>query len=112
MKLIHMAHKAGEGECLPQPMVESEYPYGLKLTLNEAQLEALGLEFPEAGKELHLEARAVVTKASTEDPDADGDVDFVCVDLQLTHLGVEDGEEKEEPENKVERRERAASRLY
>ena len=111
-KLISMAHKPGDGEAVPMPAVQSEYPYGLRVTLNEPQLEALGFKgLPEAGTQLHLEAIAVVTRASTEDPDADGDVDFVCVELQLTQLGIEEATE-DEPTNAVERRERKISKLY
>jgi hypothetical protein len=110
MKLIDMKHEPGEGEMLPTPAVQSEYPYGLRITLNEAQLDALGLEMPPAGTELHIEAMATVTRSSTEDPDADGDIDFVCVEMQLTRLGVE--EEREEPDDKVSVRERKAGKLY
>lgn len=112
MELIDMAHKPGEGEMVPQPCVAgSEYPYGLRLTLNQAQLDALGLELPPAGTELHLEARAVVTRSSTEDPDADGDIDYVCVELQLCELGIEEGDSGEE-ENPVELRAKNAGKLY
>lgn len=107
-----MAHKAGEGEMLPACPPQSEYPYGLRMTLNEEQLSALGLEgLPPAGTTLHLEAVAVVTRSSTEDPDADGDIDYVCVELQLTQLGVEEEGDSEE-EGAVERRERRGKRMY
>ena len=111
-KLISMAHKPGEGEAVPGPVAQSEYPYGLRITFNEPQLEALGFKsLPVAGTPIHLEAIAVVTRSSTEDPDADGDVDYVCVELQLTQLGIEEATE-EEPTNAVERRERAISKLW
>lgn len=112
MELIDMSHKPGEGEAIPAQIGPvSEYPYGLRLTLNQAQLEALGLGLPPAGTELHLEARAIVTRSSTEDPDADGDIDYVCVELQLCELGIEEGEGSEE-ENPVERRAKNAGKLY
>lgn len=113
MKLIDMHHKPGEGECAPVPCGPSnEYPYGLRITLHEEQLEQLGLEgLPPAGTKMHIEAVAVVTRSATEDPDADGDIDYVCVELQLTQLGCEiDGEA--EAGNKVERRHQKAARLY
>lgn len=105
-----MHHKPGEGEAMPMPACGGDYPYGLRLTLNEAQLEALGMEMPQAGTKLHIEAQAVVTRSSTEDPDADGDIDFVCVEVQLTALGIEEGGKKEE--SAVDKRERRASSLY
>lgn len=112
MNLIDMSHKPGEGQCTPMPCVSSEYPYGLRLTLNEEQLVALGLtQLPTAGVTLRLEAVAVVTRSSTEDPDADGDIDYVCVELQLTELGVE-LEEIADDENAVEKRDKGAKRLY
>lgn len=114
MKLIDMHHKPGEGESMPvcAPGPQSDYPYGLRMTLHEEQLKALGFsELPKAGTAIHLEAMACVTRSATEDPDADGDVDYVCVELQLTQLGAEiDGEP--EPENKVERRQKSAAKLY
>lgn len=115
MKLIDMHHKPGEAGpstmCTPCP--SSEYPYGLRITLNEEQLEALGLEMPTAGMSMHIEAHAVVTRASTEDPDADGDIDYVCVELQLTQLGIEEAEsEEEEDEDPVETRNEKARKLY
>lgn len=111
MNLIDMRHKPGEGECTPMPCVSSEYPYGLRLTLNEEQLVALGLAaLPVAGTKLRLEAVAVVTRSSTEDPDADGDIDYVCVELQLTELGIE--EEESEGPNAEERTKQATKRMY
>lgn len=114
MKLIDMHHKPGEvpnSPCVPYP--SSDYPYGLRITLNEEQLEALGLEMPTAGMAMHVEAHAIVTRAATEDPDADGDIDYVCVELQLTQLGIEEGEgEEEEDEDPVEARNEKAKKLY
>lgn len=111
MKLVSMHHKLGEGEAVPMPSC-GEYPYGLRLKLNEAQLAALELEMPTAGTKLHIEANATVTRSSTEDPDADGDIDYVCVELQLTELGVEEAEGPEEDEDPAEGRLKAAQKLY
>ena len=71
---------------------EPYYPYGLSLTLEAEQLEALGVslkELPSAGNGFHLEAYGVIRRSITEDPDADGDVDRVCLELQITHMGFE-----------------------
>lgn len=108
-KLIHMAHEAGEGET--SATISVDYPFGLRLTLNGPELEKLGLdELPEAGTEVTLGARAIVTRAATEDPDADGDIDQVCVELQITHLGL--GDEEEKDENPVDARDRKARTIY
>lgn len=106
MNLVDMHHEPGAGEAIPCA-TPSDYPYGLRITLHQEQLEALGFAaLPPAGTKLHLEAYAVVTRSSTEDPDADGDIDYVCVELQLTELGAE------EEESAVERRAKGAKRLY
>jgi hypothetical protein len=66
------------------------YPPGLRLRLDREQLEALGiLEAPSAGTTWRLEATAIVTCAVTADPDADGDVDAMALELQLVELGIE-----------------------
>jgi len=106
MDLINM--KSGDGGMPPTP-----YPSGLRLTLNQEQLQALGFkDLPPAGTPLHIEALAVVTSSSTQDPDADGDVDYVCVELQLTELGCEVEAEPEPAEKPGERRLRQAAKLY
>lgn len=113
MKLVDMHHKPGEGanELTPAPM-GGDYPCGLRLQLGEAQLKELGIdELPTAGTKLHLEARAVVTRSATEDPDADGDVDYVCVELQVTELGLEEGDDEEE-EDPVEARNAKARKVW
>jgi hypothetical protein len=104
MKLIDMK---------PPREAPNPSPYGLRLTLNQEQLQALGFkDLPVAGTELHIEAMATVTRSSTEDPDADGDIDYVCVELQLTELGCEVDEKQPEPENTVARRLRQGRKLY
>jgi hypothetical protein len=118
MKLIDMHHQPGEGECAPcMPCpAGNEYPYGLRITLHEEQLKALGIDgLPPAGTCLHLEACAVITRSATEDPDADGDIDFVCLELQMTQLGVEvDGEisEDEDEDDPLKDRQAVGERLY
>jgi hypothetical protein len=91
----------------------SPYPYGLRLNLNQEQLEALGIKgLPEAGTTMHLEAVAVVTRSSTEDPDADGDVDYVCLEMQVTQLGVEEGEADEDEDEEEDGKDDRAERMY
>jgi hypothetical protein len=76
------------------------------LTLNHEQLKALGLELPAAGTKLTLEAEAVVTHSSTEDPNADGDIDASHIELRLVELKVETDE------NPVDRRAKALSKVW
>jgi hypothetical protein len=88
---------------------EPYYPYGTCLTLNQEQLEALGFtELPHAGESFTIEAKATVRRSSTEDPDADGDVDYACVELQITHLGLEGEDDK----SRTARAKGKAAKLY
>lgn len=69
----------------------SPYPYGLRLHLTQTELEKLGYEgLPPAGTKVRIEAVACVTRAASEDPDADGDIDYLCVEMQITELGIEE----------------------
>lgn len=77
--------------AMPMAMSSCPYPYGLRINLSQEQLKALGYsDLPPAGTTLHLEATGVVTRASSEDPDADGDIDYLCVEIQITEMGVEE----------------------
>ena len=108
MKLIDLKTEAPRD--VPMPMgQEPYYPYGTCLTLDQDQLEALGLtELPPAGSAFTLEAKAIVRRSSTEDPDVDGDVDSACVELQITHLGLEGEDDK----SRSTRAKAKAAKLY
>jgi len=73
------------------PTALSPYPYGLRLNLTGDDLDRLGYgELPPAGTVLRLEAVGCVTRAASEDPDADGDIDYLCVEIQIIELGMEE----------------------
>lgn len=69
MKLVDMKYtsedkKKRNSECSPMKMSEPEYPYGLSLTLDDAQLEKLGIKtLPKVGSVIGIEARATVIAA-------------------------------------------------
>lgn len=69
------------------------YPYGLCVSLHEETLKKLKLdgELPDSGEMIHFCAIARVTgTADNEDSDAQGNkVRRRCVELQITHLGLE-----------------------
>jgi hypothetical protein len=89
-KLVNMAREPSEQAA---PMTEAPegpaYPYSLAINLDAEQLKALGFDtLPSAGMQFKIEALGTVTRASTEDPDADGDVDYACACLQITDLAL------------------------
>lgn len=96
----------------------SPYPYGLRLNLTGDDLEKLGYsELPPAGTKLRLEAVGCVTRAATEDPDADGDIDYLCVEIQITELGIEEegessGEDSDNDNGQPNDQDGRAERMY
>jgi hypothetical protein len=91
VKLVDMRHEGGGIDVGMAMPATSPFPYGLRLTLNQEQLEALGHEeLPPAGTMVRIEAVGCVTRASSEDPDADGDIDYLCVEIQIIEMGMEE----------------------
>jgi len=81
MELVDMTEDDEEPDMFPT----------LALTLDMDDLATLGIEFPGAGADFHIEATGIVTHSTTLDPDADGDVDQACVTLKIKMLGLELG---------------------
>lgn len=75
---------------LPVSSMVNRYPYGLCISLSEDELTKLGLsdEKPDVGDMIHLFAMARVTSVS-ENEKSDG-TKSCRVEMQITHLGVED----------------------
>jgi hypothetical protein len=93
MNLVDMERAPVQMEAAPIAAAPF-YPCCLSLMLDSEALAQLGIDdLPNAGTEFHLEAMGVITRSSTSDPDADGDVDSCCLSLQVTHLGFEHDEE-------------------
>jgi hypothetical protein len=110
VKLVDMKCELAK-DCVPMmaTCAGSPFPYGLRLSLNQEQLAALGHEeLPPAGTMVRIEAVGCVVRATSEDPDADGDCDYLCVEVQITEMGME---EESEPEDEEEEDDRA-SRMY
>lgn len=102
MDLVNMAENRALGEGLPSTMpTPNPYPWGLRLNITHEQLAKLGYdELPPAGTAIRLEATACVVRCTSEDPDADGDCDYSCIELQIKELGLEqDGEGAEDDED-------------
>lgn len=95
------------------PACVSPYPYGLRLNLTQEELEKLGYtSLPPAGTEVHLEAVGCVVRSSSEDPDCDGDVDYLCVEVQITQLGVAEGGKDKDEDAPAKVPGAAAEKLY
>jgi hypothetical protein len=73
---------------------QERYPYGLRLDLNNETLEKLGMKkLPSVGTVLMFEAKAKVVgsrQSATEGSENRS------VELQITHIDLEDGESSEE----------------
>jgi hypothetical protein len=100
VNLVNMAEEQEYGIPITAP-TPNPYPYGLRLNLTQEQLAKLGYdELPPAGTEIRLEAVTTVVRTTSEDPDADGDVDYSSIELQIKELGIEqEGEVAEEDED-------------
>jgi hypothetical protein len=116
-KMIDMAktpdeikEEIGEMVC-PSPPGKYKgprYPYGLALCLGKDELEKLDLDTDcEVGDTIHLFALAKVTSASQSEL-ADGTTEY-RIELQITHLGVEDENDENE---EMDRGEGRAARRY
>lgn len=115
-KMIDMAQTPEEArdesapivEALPKKYAGPRYPYGLAICLGKEELDKLDLdEDCEVGDTVHLFAMAKVTSASHREM-ADGKTE--CrIELQITHLGVEDEDEENEEADRGESR---ASKRY
>ena len=112
MELVSMAAEPGESSgAIAAPMSMSPYPYGLRLNLTMPELSKLGYsEMPPAGAMVRLEAVACVVRVTSEDPDADGDCDYCCVELQIKELGIE--EEEGEGSGQPKDQDATAKRMY
>lgn len=85
--------------AIPSP-AQNDYPYGLCISLTEQELEKLDLEPDcEVGDMIHGFFMAKVTSVSKNDVDGKK----TCrVELQITHLGLEDEDMEWEEEEKAE----------
>lgn len=115
MDLVDMENEPSEtgAAAVPQPYVPNPYPYGLRLNLTHEQLEKLGYsELPPAGCEIRGEFVGTVVRVTSEDPDADGDIDYSCIEIQIKELGIEEEGVEDDEESNGERSERHAGKLY
>lgn len=94
-KMVSMARSVEELKDANSAMpVQSLYDYGLTIRLNDESLGRLDLDTSdvEVGDLLDFRAMAEVTSVSKHDT---GDGEKCCVELQITHLGLEGNESTE-----------------
>jgi hypothetical protein len=98
MKLPPVKEKTA-AECAPCSYPREEYPYNLRLHLDTAQLEQLGIEaLPDVGTEVHIIAIAKVTSVNQGASEHDKKT-FRNVGLQITDLGLKPPKEKKKSED-------------
>ncbi len=86
--MIDMKRTKAEQKARSKPtsVGQSQYPYGLSISLGHSELTKLGIDkLPQVGTKIHLAAQAHVVSVS-QNTDADGE--SRRVDLELRKLGV------------------------
>lgn len=99
MKIMHDMELDDEDKLdamMPIAMSKKpDYPFGLRISLSEKELEKLGVDPAEAyvGGTVHLFAMAEITSVSKTE---DGNGDCCRVEMQIQKLGVESEDEENE----------------
>lgn len=89
MELVSMKNTPAEAKAEVSPAADGgpEYPYGLRLDLNDDALKKLGItSLPEVGTPLVLQARAQVCSTSAYDSQEGGA--SRCIGVQITDLAI------------------------
>lgn len=99
---VHMAKTPDEVEEKKERMttepVVNTYPYGLCISLCDDELDKLGDISCEVGSIVSFDAMAKVTAYSQHEVEEDGKKTLRRrVELQITHLGVEQDEDEQPP---------------
>lgn len=94
MKFVDMAHTPKEQKEELSPAAPSIYPYGLCLCLGQDELEKLDLEEGfSIGDLIDMRCLAKVTSVSMSE---NSDGVYKRVELQITHMAVENEDEEDE----------------
>lgn len=95
MTSMKMAKKEMEAKSEPAKMDQPQYPWGLKINLDNEALQKLGMkEMPKVGQKLMLHAKVEVTDAHASD--VKGGKKNVSCGIQITDMALEgEGEEYE-----------------
>jgi hypothetical protein len=76
----------GEGVCCSDGGASDDYPYNLRISLTQDQMEALKLEMPTIGDTLNLTATVQVSECS--------DREYAACTMQITDMEVAKGKRK------------------
>jgi len=107
MKMPHMVDMSIDKEA-PETMgvpfamgdYAEKYPYGLSISLGDAELKKLGLtDDCEVGEFIHLFCMAKVTGKNVSETDGG---EKTCVNLQICFMACEDEDEENEEEDEEE----------
>ena len=98
MDLKNMKMDAEEAKEYSQPTAmggQAEYPYGLRIRLDDSSLAKLGMSsLPAVGSEIAIMAKAKVCCVSSNDVDGESES---SVELQITDMDVSSGTKKQDP---------------
>jgi hypothetical protein len=101
MKLIDMkSEKESKDSTMLSPMMENEYPYGLRISLDDATLTKLGMvELPEIDSEFKLMALCCVVSVGQHERKDDAPSRHVELQIEqmiMVKAAEEEGEDKGE----------------
>jgi len=100
MVSMKMTAKESKAETMPSTMKAPEYPYGLRIRLDEEAIKKLGMkELPPVDKVVKLYAAAYVCNVSSHDSSEGGS--NRSMELQITDLALMPEKEPEEPSKKL-----------
>jgi len=71
-------------ECAPS--MGEDYPYGLRLDLDDEQMTKLGMDIPNVGEEITITAKGTVERAEIRDS-GDGKKKSCCIQMKKLKVG-------------------------
>lgn len=100
--LVDMKRSAGSAGLAPMSI---EYPYGLRITLCEEELDKLGIEeLPAAGEEVEIHARGKVVVSRMEGGEESQSIEIQICELDVGLEGDEEDDEGESTEGRASRK--------
>lgn len=87
MKMVNMKKTSEQKKRdVPSVIAESEYPYGLKINIDNDQCELLGFdELPEVGEVFEVSCKVYVCNTSENENEYEN---YKSMSLQITDMGI------------------------